>query len=208
MPSYLVALDYLGVGLFAASGALVASRKQLDLLGFVFLAILTGVGGGTVRDVTLDVPVFWVEAPHYVLICTGVALVVFATAHLIEYRYRLLQWLDAAAVSVFAVLGAQKALLLTGSPTVAVLMGAMTATLGGILRDTVAAEPSAVTKPEIYISAAIAGAGVCVAAQAIGISLPVAASLGGLTGFALRGGALAFGWTLPRYRPRPGRPVE
>lgn len=208
MASYLLALDYLGIMLFAASGALAASRKQLDLLGFVFFAILTGVGGGTVRDVTLDAPVFWVSAPHYVLICTAVAVAVFATAHLIEYRYRVLQWLDAAAVSLFAVLGAQKALILTGSPTVAVLMGALTATLGGILRDTLAGEPNALIKPEIYITAAVAGAAAFVALRALGCDSALAVSLASAVGFGLRGGALAFGWTLPRYRPRPGRPID
>lgn len=208
MNSYLLAFDYIGVVLFAATGALSASRRELDILGFVFFAILTGIGGGTVRDVVLGVEVFWVGQPTYLVACSVTALVLFFTAHLIEYRYRALQWLDAAAVALFAVLGAQKGLILTGSPSVAILMGTMTATLGGILRDTLAGEPNAITRPEIYITAAIAGAVALVVLKSVGLDGNLATLVGGLVAFALRGGALAFGWTLPRYRARPGRPID
>lgn len=208
MNDYVLVLDYLGVVLFAASGALSASRRELDILGFVFFAILTGIGGGTVRDIVLDVDVFWVEAPAYLIACSATAAILFFTAHLIEYRYRALQWLDAAAVALFAVLGAQKGLMITGSPSVAILMGAMTATLGGILRDTLAGEPNAITRPEIYVTAAVVGASATVALLSLGLDGPIAALLGGLVAFALRGGALAFGWRLPRYRARPGRPID
>ena len=95
----LILLDYLGVALFAATGALAASRKQLDIVGFGFLAVLTGVGGGTVRDLILDVPVFRVGQPLYLMVCTGTAVVVFLGAHLLESRYRWLLWLDAAALA-------------------------------------------------------------------------------------------------------------
>jgi uncharacterized membrane protein YeiH len=74
-------LDYAGVVVFAATGALAASRKQLDIIGFLFLASVTGIGGGTFRDLILGVPVFWVENRTYVLICVLAALAVFFTAH-------------------------------------------------------------------------------------------------------------------------------
>ena len=88
-------LDYAGVAVFAATGALAASRKQLDIIGFLFLASVTGIGGGTFRDLILNVPVFWVANRDYVLICAVVAVLVFFTAHRVESRYKLLLWLDA-----------------------------------------------------------------------------------------------------------------
>src|SRR5690606_24893110 len=133
-----ILLDLLGIALFAATGALSASRKELDIIGFLFLATITGIGGGTARDLILGVPVFWVEQPLYILICAATAIGVFFTAHLLESRYRLLLWLDAVALAAYGVFGAYKGLLVTGSPVVAVVMGMLTGTLGGILRDVLA----------------------------------------------------------------------
>ena len=201
-------LDYAGVAVFAATGALAASRKQLDIIGFLFLASVTGIGGGTFRDLILDVPVFWVLQPTYVLVCAGVAIIVYFGAHRVESRYRLLLWLDAAGLSAYCVLGAAKGLGVTGSPIVAVVMGMLTATFGGILRDLLAGEPSVLLRPEIYVTAALAGAAVYTALAVAGFALPVSAGLAILTAFAVRGGAIRFGWTFPRYRPRPGRRPE
>lgn len=204
----IIALDYLGVTLFAATGALVASRKQMDAIGFVFLAMLTGIGGGTARDLILDVPVFWVVQPLYVVICAGTALAVFFTAHLMESRYRWILWLDAVALAAYGVFGAYKGLAVTGSPVVAMVMGMMTSVLGGILRDVVAGEPSVLMRKEIYVTAALAGAAAFVLADAAGLARPVAVTLGFAAAFAVRAGALAFGWTLPSYRSLPGREPE
>ena len=98
-------LDYSGVAVFAATGALAASRKQLDIVGFIFLAAITGIGGGTLRDVILNVPVFWIANTHYVLICAAVAVLVFFTAHLLESRWKWLLWLDAIGLAAFAAMG-------------------------------------------------------------------------------------------------------
>jgi uncharacterized membrane protein YeiH len=203
--SAVVLLDYLGVTLFAATGALVASRKQMDVIGFLFLATLTGVGGGTARDLILGVPVFWVAQPLYVLICAVTALAVFFSAHLLESRYRWILWFDAVALAAYGVFGAVKGLAVTGSPAVAMIMGMMTSVLGGILRDMVAGEPSVLLRKEIYITAALAGAGVFVLADMAGMARPAAAGLGFVAAFGVRAGALGFGWTLPSYRSRPGR---
>lgn len=201
----IVFLDYAGVTLFAATGALAASRKQLDIIGFVFLATLTGAGGGTARDLILGVPVFWVEQHLYILVCAAAAICTFFTAHLLESRYRWVLWLDAVALAAYSVFGAYKGLDVTGSATLAVVMGMMTGTLGGILRDVVAGEPSVLMRKEIYILAAMTGAGVFVAADIGGLARPVAAGAGFVGAFGVRAGALAFGWTLPPYRSRPGR---
>ncbi len=148
-------LDYAGVAVFAATGALAASRKQLDIIGFLFLASVTGIGGGTFRDLILGAPVFWVANPAYVLVSAAIGVLVFFTAHLVESRYKLLLWLDAVGLAAYAVMGAAKGMAATGSPTVAIVTGMLTATFGGILRDIIAGEPSVLLRPEIYVTAAM-----------------------------------------------------
>lgn len=200
-------LDYTGVAFFAATGALVASRKELDIVAFLFFAIITATGGGTVRDLILDVQVFWLENHSYILISVAVAVAVFFVAHLIEYRYGTLLWLDAIALSAFSVFGAEKALMLTGSPIAAILSGTMTAALGGIMRDVIAGEPTVVSRKELYLSAAATGAGAFVLLMAFGLGSTFSALAGFIIAFLIRGGGLAFGWHLPPYRARPGRPA-
>lgn len=204
----LLYLDYAGVAVFAATGALAASRKELDVIGFLFLASFTGIGGGTVRDVILGLPVFWVINPGYVLVCAAVAVLVFFTAHLVESRYKLLLWLDALGMSAYAAIGAAKGLAATGSPTVAIVMGLLTATFGGILRDLLAGEPSVLLKPEIYVSAAMVGAGIYTLADIAELPPEVSTVVAFVAAFMVRGGALKFGWTFPAYRSRPGRRPE
>lgn len=198
-------LDYLAIAVFAATGALAASRKQIDLVGFVFLAAVTGIGGGTFRDLILGLPVFWVSNPNYLLVCLATGIFVYFTAHLIESRYRLLLWLDAIGLSAYAALGAAKGLAATGSPIVAIVTGMLTATFGGILRDILAGEPSVLLRPEIYVSAAMAGAAVYTGADMLGLSQITCFLIAMVAAFVIRGGALRYGWTFPVYKARPGR---
>jgi uncharacterized membrane protein YeiH len=193
-------LDWLGVIVFAITGALVASRKQMDIVGFVMLGTVTGIGGGTLRDVLLGAsPVFWIKTPEYLISCVAVSSVVFFTAHIPQSRYRLLLWFDALGLGVFAVVGAEKALLMGAGPTVAIAMGVITATFGGILRDLLGAESPVVLSREIYVTAALAGAAMFVLGSAAGLSREVAVVLGLITGVGLRGAAIWRGWSLPRY---------
>ena len=204
----ILAFDYAGVAVFAATGALAASRKQLDIIGFIFMACVTGTGGGTLRDLILGVPVFWTVNQDYILVCAAVAVIVYFTAHLLESRYKLLLWLDAIGLAAYCVFGAYKGLIVTGSATIAIVMGVMTATFGGIVRDIAAQEPSVLLRPEIYVTAALTGAATFTALAILGLTMALAAILGALAAFAVRGGALWFGWTFPPYRSRPGRRPE
>ncbi|AEG55282.1 trimeric intracellular cation channel family protein [Sinorhizobium meliloti] len=198
-------LDYAGVAIFGATGALSASRKQLDIIGYLFLASATGIGGGTIRDLVLGAtPVFWVVNPNFIIVCAAVAVAVFLTSHLLESRYRMLVWLDALGLSAYCVMGAAKGLAATGSPIVALVTGALTATFGGVLRDLLAGEPSVLLRPEIYVSAALIGAGAFVLASLAGLPLVATSALGVITAFAVRGGALRYGWTLPTGKAGPG----
>ncbi|MCX5513835.1 trimeric intracellular cation channel family protein [Kaistia algarum] len=204
--SLLQVLDIIGVAVFAATGALAASRKELDIVGFVFLAAITGIGGGTLRDVLLgETPVFWIRSPQPVLVCVAAGVAVYFLAPFIEYRYRLLLWADAIGISGYCVMGASRALEAGASPTGAIVMGIMTASFGGIIRDIVVGEPSVLLRKEIYVTATLAGAAFFVIAVRTGLPFWPAAFGGSLIAFAIRAGALAFGWTLPGYRSRPGR---
>jgi uncharacterized membrane protein YeiH len=194
-------LDWSGVIVFAISGALVASRKQMDIVGFALLGTATGIGGGTIRDVLLGTkPLFWIDAPAYLIACVVISGVVFFTAHIPQSRYKLLLWFDALGLGIFAVVGAEKALLMGAGSTVAIAMGVITATFGGILRDLLGAESPVVLSREIYVTAALAGAATFVAGSAVGLHREVAVVMGLLIGFGLRGAAIQRRWSLPRYR--------
>src|SRR5690606_4307770 len=201
-------LDYASVAVFAATGALAASRKQLDIISFLFLACVTGTGGGTLRDLVLGVPVFWVINPDYILVCSVVAVIVYFTAHLVESRYKLLLWLDAIGLALFSTIGAAKGMEISGSPTIAIISGVLTATFGGILRDLLAHEPSVLLRPEVYVTAALVGATVFTLTGFANFPPVVDAAIAMTAAFIIRGGALKFGWAFPLYKPRPGRKPE
>ena len=202
-------LDWFGLVVFAVTGALVASRKEMDVTGFVLLAVLTGIGGGTIRDLILGIgPVFWVESPAYILTCVMAAIVTFSFAHIPQSRYRYLLWFDAIGLAIFAVAGAERALDHEAGATVAVVMGVATATFGGVLRDIVGNETPIILSHEIYITAAFAGAALFVCLDFLGLPREVAILAGFVTAFALRAAGLHWSLSLPRYRPRPGRPSD
>ncbi len=193
-------LDYLGVAVFAITGGIVASRKQLDIVALLFFATLTGIGGGTLRDLLLGVPVFWVENEWYLLVCFVVSALVWYFAEWIEKLSKPLRWADAIGIAAYSVMGAAKALTVGDTILVAILMGVSTATFGGILRDTIAREPSSIVKPEIYVGAAFAGAGGFVVLVQLGAPQILAAILAASCALILRGGAILRGWTLPGHR--------
>lgn len=207
--SYLHLLDYAGVAVFAATGALAASRIRLDIVGFIFFAAITGVGGGTIRDLLLGkLPVFWIKQPLFIGICVLIAIVVFFSAHLVESRYRLLLWLDALGMAAYCVMGAMIGLEYGISPYAAIVTGISTATFGGIFRDVISGEKSVLLSDEIYISAALLGSSTFVFLVIMGVPQVVAVFIGVILAFSLRAAALLFGWRTPRYKPRKGREIK
>lgn len=203
----LIALDYGSVLVFALTGALVASRAQLDPVGFVFMAALTAVGGGTLRDLILARgAVFWVAQPAYVLLAAAAALLVFWTAHLFESRYRLLVWLDSVALAVAVAAGVGVAMEGGFGPVIVIIMGVVTGTFGGLMRDVVGNEvPLVLKQGQLYLTAAFGGAVVAVALAWLGAGRGEALLACAATVWVLRAGSLARGWRLPVYRPRPPR---
>jgi uncharacterized membrane protein YeiH len=206
-PDALVAaLDYGSVLVFALTGALVASRAQLDPVGFVFMASLTAVGGGTLRDLILGRVVFWVAQPAYVLIAAGAALLVFWTAHLFESRYRLLVWLDSVALAVAVAAGVGVAMESGFGPVIVVIMGVVTGTFGGLMRDVVGNEvPLVLKQGELYLTAAFGGAASAVILVWAGLQASHALIACAAAAWVLRAGSMIWGWRLPVYRPRPPR---
>ena len=191
-------LDYVGIGVFAASGALLAAQKRLTLVTFFFLAVATGVGGGTMRDLLIGAPVFWVHENWTLLICLVAALLVWSTP-ISFWGGKGLVWFDAVGLAVYATYGAAKGLAYGAAPLPAFGMGVLTACAGGIVRDVLAGEPSILIRPELYVTAAALAAGLMVALSLAGAPDLVAGAVSALAGFALRAGAVARGWALPAY---------
>ncbi|MBB3763082.1 trimeric intracellular cation channel family protein [Sphingomicrobium lutaoense] len=198
-PGPLVALDYVGIAVFAVSGALVAAEKRQTLVTFIFFAVVTGVGGGTLRDLLIGAPVFWVNHNMTLLVCLSAALLVwlFTKARAAE---KALLWFDAVGLAAYAVYGANKALRYGVAPVPAFAMGVLTACVGGIIRDVLAGEPSILMRPELYVTAAALAAGLFVGMAIFGMPVLLAALIAGLAGFALRGAAIAKGLSLPSYQ--------
>ncbi|GAA4724937.1 trimeric intracellular cation channel family protein [Sphingomonas lutea] len=199
LPSAFVWLDLFGIAVFAISGALLAAEKRQTLVTFIFFAAVTGIGGGTLRDLLIGAPVFWVHTNATLLICIVAALLVWLTSK-DRFAGRALLWFDAAGLAAYATYGAAKALAFGVAPVPAFGMGILTACAGGIIRDVLAGEPSILMRPELYVTAAALAAGLFVALALVGVAVPVAALVAGIAGFALRGAAIARGWSLPAYR--------
>jgi uncharacterized membrane protein YeiH len=202
-------IDLIAVAVFAVTGALVASRKQLDIFSFITFGTVTGIGGGTIRDLLLGVaPVFWVREPVHISICVVASVLVYFTAHLVSSRYKWILWLDALGLSLVCVAGAQKGLDAGAGPVVAVVMGVITATFGGIIRDVLGQEPSLLLRREIYMTAAIAGSVAFVGLLGMGLSQAWSATIGFAICLFVRSLALSLGWSLPTYKARAGREPE
>ncbi len=199
-------LDYASVAVFALTGALVASRAQLDIVGFIFIACLTATGGGTLRDVMLDRDVFWIVDPWMLGVATLAAVSVFFTAHLLESRYRAILWLDAFALAVAVPAGGAASVAEGMGWPIILIMGMITGCMGGLLRDVVCNEvPLVLKQGELYVSCAFAGALAAIAASALGANGGIALLVCAIVTMTLRAGSLALGWRLPVYRPHPPR---
>jgi len=198
------AFEWIGVGVFALTGALTAARHRMDPFGFVLLATVTGVGGGTLRDLLLGLsPVFWVQNPADVVVCVLIAIATFLAGRrgvaMLNMNFRnAILWSDALGMALFAVTGTVRALGAGADAVVAVALGTMTATFGGIIRDLLCAETPMVLRSEIYVTAAALGATVVALAAPL-MPIEVAMLFGFVCGFGLRALALYYGWSLPRF---------
>lgn len=195
-------IDFAGVAVFAVSGALAAGRKALDLLGVVVIATVTAIGGGTIRDVLLDRPVFWVMQAGFLYVILGAALGTIAWTRRFPPPDRALAVADALGLAFFTISGARIAEALEHSGVVVVVMGTLTGVAGGALRDVLTGEiPMILRKGQLYAMAAIVGAVVYLGLQAL-TDRTLAAAAGMLCIAAIRLAAIAWNWTLPVYHVR------
>jgi uncharacterized membrane protein YeiH len=193
--------DLIGVAVFAISGALAAAEKRLDILAFVLFGTITGVGGGTVRDLLLDTDqVFWIADTSYLWTCIGASCLTWMLAGRSRSLPRLLLWADALGLALFSVLGAVKALQWDAPYVVAVVMGMMTASFGSLIRDGLLGRQPVLLEPNIYVTAALVGAGGYTLLQALPFTASVAMPLAMASAFALRAMAIVFDLRLPKYR--------
>lgn len=200
-------LDVAGIALFALSGAVLAARLGQTFVTMAFFALVTGVGGGTVRDLLIRAPVFWMEDPLVAVVCLATALIAWFTP-VNWWEGKGFAYADGAGLAAYAVLGSAKALAYGIPPVPAALMGVITGCVGGIIRDVVAGRPSIIMSPELYVTPAALSAALTVAGMA-------AAGLLGMPnlwvwaaafacGFALRSAAIRWEWGLPSYGAKTG----
>ena len=191
-------LNLAGTAVFAASGAMLAAEKKQTIVTLAFFAVVTGVGGGTVRDLLIGAPVFWVHHNATLLICLGAAALVWLLSERLWPR-RALLWFDAAGLAAFSAYGAAKGLAFGLAPLPAMAMGVLTGCMGGIIRDVLAGEPSILMRPELYVTAGALSAALFVGIGALGVQGDAAGIAAFLAGFALRTAAIWRGWSLPAY---------
>lgn len=199
MNDWMIWVDYMGVAVFAVTGCLVAAKKQLDVVSFILLALVTGVGGGTLRDMMLGrLPVFWIENPIYLMDCIITGIIMFFVAQRIDAYYKWIVWGDAVGIAVFSVSGTHIAYEMGAPLSVCVVMGVVTSIVGGIIRDVLAGEPSLIIRKEIYATACALGAAVYLIADYFmpgwGIPLGIAATFG------LRAASIHWRLQLPGYQ--------
>lgn len=199
--TWITLLDYFGLVVFAISGCMVAAEKRLDIVGFAFFAVATGIGGGTLRDTLLGrLPVFWVQDPTPLVLCALVAVACFFLVHRIRNHQRALLWADALGMATFSVIGTQIALSAGAPWPICIVMGVFTASFGGVVRDIIAQRPSVIMMQDIYITAAILGGSVyLLLSLALGLDAIIAAPIALVSAFLLRGAAIRYNLKLPAF---------
>ncbi|AXJ94772.1 MULTISPECIES: trimeric intracellular cation channel family protein [unclassified Sphingomonas] len=201
LPAFAPWFDVAGLAVFAASGALAAAKRAQTAVTLAFFALITGVGGGTVRDLLIGAPVFWVHDARAASVCLTVAAVIWLTPER-WWRDSALAWFDAVGLAAYAVYGAAKAIGYGIPPIPAAVMGVVTACVGGIIRDVLAGEPSILMRPELYVTAAALASASYVALDLAGMPSAPAATIAALAGFGLRAAAIHWHLGLPAYRGR------
>jgi uncharacterized membrane protein YeiH len=202
MNTWLHWIDLVGVAVFAISGTLMAYKKNMDGFGVVVLASVTAIGGGTLRDMILDLPVFWVQDPSYFYAIIAAALITIIwlrTKNTFPLGYLL--FADAIGLAFFNVMGLQKALTSGASPLIAIALGTMTGVFGGLIRDVICREIPLVLKGELYATACILGGALYIGLMSLNFSPVICLSVAFVVTLIFRLGALKWHWHLPVFNP-------
>jgi uncharacterized membrane protein YeiH len=190
--------DLGGTAVFAMSGALLAARMRQTFVTMCFFAFVTGVGGGSLRDLMIGAPVFWVRDPWVAPVVLLTALIAWFTPRH-WWEGRLLEWADALGLGAYAGLGTAKALAYGVEPIPSILMGVVTGCAGGIIRDVLAGRPSILMRPELYVTAAALAATVCAVGIRAGFAQDLTWAVAALGGVGLRGAGRVWKRELPAY---------
>jgi uncharacterized membrane protein YeiH len=193
-------ITLLAVIVSSASGVLKAGFKQFDLFGVIIIAIATGLGGGSLRDMLLDREVFWIQDQVFFIASLGSAVFIFITARIIAVPPRFFLVADAAGLATFAVAGTLVSLMVGAPPLLASFMGVMTGTMGGIFRDILCNEPPVVFHSPLYATVSWAGSLLFIALMHFTQDVTLAAVIAGLSIFITRLLALYYNINLPKFR--------
>lgn len=202
MNTWLHWIDLIGVAVFAISGTLMAYKKHMDGFGVVVLASVTAIGGGTLRDMILDLPVFWVQDASYfyaIIAAAFLTIIWLRTKNTFPLHYLL--FADAIGLAFFNVMGLQKALTYGAPAVIAIALGTMTGVFGGLIRDVICREIPLVLKGELYATACILGGAAYVAMISLNFSPVVSLTVGFVVTLIFRLGAMKWHWHLPVFSP-------
>lgn len=197
----IILFDYLGTFAFAVSGGLAAAEKKLDLFGALFLGFVTAIGGGTTRDMMIgNTPVSWLQDPAYFyIIVVAVSLTCLFTKTILRFS-KALFFFDTIGISVFTIIGIQKGVHAGIHPPLAVMMGILTAVMGGIIRDVLCNEIPLIFHKEIYATACLAGGVLFVLFVFLNVPEPFTALIAAGVIFTIRSLSVRKGWELPRFK--------
>lgn len=198
-------LILVATGVFAVSGVLAAARQNMDLMSFVIIGVVTAIGGGTLRDVMLNAPVFWLHDTRYLLVAAGAAVATFFFERFFRATYNALLYIDAIATAMFTVLATEKTIQLGFPPGVAVVMGIITGIGGGIIRDLLTGQPTILLNRQLYMTPILIGGVLYIGARQTTEIPQLYVSLLAMSTIAfVRLGAIRWGWGFPdwlTYRP-------
>lgn len=198
---FIFILEVIGTAAFAISGIRLAAAKNFDWFGAYVVGLVTAIGGGTLRDVLLDVPVFWMQSPMYLTVTLIAFAAVLVFHRILVGGMRTLFVFDAIGLALFVVVGIEKSLA-TGYPMwVGIIMGIITGAFGGVLRDILINVEPLFFRKDIYATACLAGGLVYWIAAMLKFTTPIFAQAAcGITVLALRIAAVYYGWSLPILR--------
>jgi uncharacterized membrane protein YeiH len=199
-------LQMAGTAVFAATGVLAVNRRGLDVVGGLVLGTVTAIGGGTIRDLIVAVPVFWIADPNYLVVAASASIFAFFAAKRIA-GYRLLLYLDAVGVALVGVQATEKILILGHAGAISVLMGVLTGIGGGLIRDVLAGRPTLLMSRELYATPILIGCSLYVGLRFTPLQGGVALAIGAATIFLIRAAAIRWHvqmptWLTSRYDPQ------
>jgi len=193
-------LIQIATAIFAVTGVLAAARQNMDVMSFVIIGVVTALGGGTMRDIALGIPVFWLGNPTYLYVAAAAAVATFFFEQKFRATYSAFLYLDAIGTAVFCVLAAERTLALGYVSGVAVVMGILTGVGGGVLRELLTGQPTILTRRELYMTPILCGVLLYInLARVAPLSQPTSTLLAILLIAGMRLGSIRWGWGFPSW---------